>query len=219
MKRKIFLSIIVFFLLFAGFGAWKLFGPSVKAPTDKFFYIKTGESFMEMKEELLKTNIVSSAYWFDKAVFLFRFKTARAGKYLVKEGMSLYQLIQMLKSGNQTEVNLVIIKLRVKEDLARKFSKLFEFDSLQAIQFLSNNDSLKQFGLDTNTLLAAVIPDTYTYYWNTTPKKVFRKLVVEWEKFWTDERKSKASNLNLTPIQVSTLASIIDEERDRKSVV
>ena len=141
-----------------------------------------------------------------------KFNTARAGKYELKEGMSLYELIRMLKSGKQTPVNLVITKLRLKADLARRMARIFEFDSTQAMQFFTNVDSLKKYELDSNTLMASVLPDTYTYFWNSTPKKVFQKLYDEWQKFWNEERKSKASELGLTPIQVSSLASIIDEE-------
>ena len=32
------------------------------------------------------------------------------------------------------------------------------------------------------------------------------------DNFWTDERKHKAANLHLSPVEVSTLASIVDEE-------
>ena len=212
MKRKIFLSVLAVIILFFGFTAWKIFGPTVKSPAEKFFYIKTGSSFITMKEELLNERIVHSSFWFDKVASLLRFKLVRAGKYLIKDGMSLYQLIHTLKSGKQTEVNLVITKSRIKEDLARKFGKLFEFDSIQAMQFLNNNDSLKEFDLDTNTMMAAVLPDTYSYYWNSTPKRVFQKLFQQWQKFWSQERKLKATSIGLSPVQVTTLASIVDEE-------
>jgi len=212
MKRKLILSIILAFLFLAGFSFWKIVGPSISAPADKFFYIKTGESYQTMREDVLTNGIVQSGFWFDKVASLLKFKNVKAGKYLVKDGMSLFRFIQMLKYGKQTEVNLVITKSRLKEDLARKFGKFFEFDSIQAIQFLNNNDSLKQFDADTTTIIALVLPDTYNYYWNTTPKKVVQKLFMAYQKFWNAERKLKADNLNLTPVQVSVLASIIDEE-------
>jgi UPF0755 protein len=126
--------------------------------------------------------------------------------------MSLFELVRMLKNGRQTPVSLVITKFRLKEDFARKLGQLFEFDSLTAIRYLTSNDSLKNFGLDTNTVMTAVIPDTYTFFWNTTPKKVFQKLYYHREKFWNEERKKKAAAIQLTPVQVSVLASIVDEE-------
>jgi UPF0755 protein len=56
------------------------------------------------------------------------------------------------------------------------------------------------------------LPNTYQMYWNTTAKSFFERMNKEYEKFWTPERKQKAAELNLTPIQVSILASIVDAE-------
>jgi UPF0755 protein len=56
------------------------------------------------------------------------------------------------------------------------------------------------------------IPNTYELYWNISPNEFFEKMQKEYVKFWTDERKSKAAKLNLTPIEVSILASIVDSE-------
>jgi UPF0755 protein len=109
-------------------------------------------------------------------------------------------------------LNFVITKLRTREDLARKAGNAFEFDSLQMIKFLNNADSLKKFRFDTNTVMAAVLPYTYTLNWNSTPGKLFQKLFTAYNIFWTAERKAKAESLHLSPIGVSTLASIVDEE-------
>jgi UPF0755 protein len=145
------------------------------------------------------------------------FKTVKAGKYEIKKGMSLFELVRVLKNGRQTPVKLVITKYRLKEDFAKKLGQQFEFDSLAAMQFLTNNDSLKTFGLDSNTVMAAVMPDTYSFYWNSDPKKVYQKLFEHWQKYWTDERKKKANAIQLDPVRVSILASIVDEEVNLKS--
>lgn len=211
---KIFLLIIFIVGLFA---AWKVFGPSVSAPQDKFLYIRTGSSFSEMRDELIARNIISSAKWFDWVSSTMGFTTAQAGKYEIKKGMSLFGLIRVLKNGRQTPVKLVITKFRLKEDFARKLGQQFEFDSTTAMKFLTNNDSLKVYGLDSNTVMAAVMPDTYSFYWNSDPQKVYEKLFEHWQKYWTDERKKKANAIQLSPVQVSILASIVDEEVNLKS--
>ena len=131
--------------------------------------------------------------------------------------MSLFQLIRVLKNGRQTPVKLVITKFRLKEDFAKKLGQQFEFDSTAAVKFLTNNDSLKSYGLDTSTVMAAVMPDTYSFYWNSEPQKVYEKLFEHWQKFWTADRKKKANAIQLSPVQVSILASIVDEEVNLKS--
>src|SRR5688572_5332226 len=216
MKKTLRFALILVLALIL-FSAWKVFGPSVAAPQDKFLYIKTGETFDGMRAELVSKKIISSPRWFDWVSSAMSFNTAKAGKYEIKKSMSLFELIRMLRNGSQTPVKLTITKIRLKEDLARKMGQLFEFDSTAAINFLTNNDSLKTFGLDSNTVMAAVMPDTYSFFWNSEPKKVYEKLFEHWKKYWNDERKKKAEAIRLNPVEVSILASIIDEESNNKS--
>ena len=215
--KKTFRFGLILVLILVLFAAWKVFGPSVNAPEEKFLYIKTGQTFSQVKDELVSKKIISSSQWFDWISGAMKFNMVKAGKYEVKENMSLFELVRMLKNGRQTPVKLVITKLRLKEDLARKLGQQFEFDSLAAIQFLTNNDSLKTFGVDSNTVMAVVMPDTYSFYWNSDPKMVYQKLYDHWKKFWNEERTKKANNIQLDPIGVSTLASIVDEEVNLKS--
>lgn len=214
MKRKGYFGIIFLLLvLVVGYFAWILFGPTVNEPKGKYFYIHTGSSYQSVKDSLVDNDVISGTFWFDKiAGYLNYDKKIKPGKYKVTEGMSLVNLVRMLRSGNQSAVNLVITKLRTKEDLARKLSNSFEADSITVINFLNNNDSLSKYDLDTNTVMTAVIPNTYTLYWNNTSSTVFKKLYNEQEKFWTDKRRSQAAALNLTEKQVYTLASIVEEE-------
>jgi peptidoglycan lytic transglycosylase G len=212
--KKIILIILSLIILTAAFSAWKIFGPALSTTHGKYFYVRTGEIFQGVKDSLTRQQFISSTFWFDKISRLIGYNESnvKPGKYKINDGMSLFNFIRMLKNGRQTPVNLVITKLRTKEDFAKKAGSLFECDSLQVIQFLNNPDSLRQFDLDTATVMTAVIPDTYTYFWNTTPKKVFLKLHEYAEKFWTEERRKKAADHGLSTSQAYTLASIIEEE-------
>ncbi len=216
MKKTIRL-VLILVLVAILFAAWKVFGPSVSVPEGKYLYVRTGSTFVEMRDELVDKNIISSPRLFNWIAGAMKFNTAKAGKYEIKKGTSVFELVRMLKNGRQTPVRLVITKLRLKEDFARKLGQTFEFDSLAAIQFLTNNNSLKEFELDSNTVMTAVMPDTYSYFWNTSPEKVFQKLHEHWEKYWNEQRKKEATTIGLTPIQVSILASIVDEETNSAS--
>lgn len=214
MKRKGYIGIIfLLMIVLVGYFGWTLFGPTVNEPKGKYLYIYTRSSYQTVKDSLVEKGIISGTFWFDKvAAYLNYDKKVKPGKYKITEGMSLIGLVRMLRSGNQSPVNLVITKLRTKEDLARKLSNSFEADSNTVIEFLNNNDSLRKYDLDTNTVRTAVIPNTYTLKWNNTPSTVFKKLYNEQEKFWTKKRKEQAAALNLTEKQVYTLASIVEEE-------
>jgi UPF0755 protein len=212
MKKKIIFTVILLTLVIAGFLGWKFFGPAVSTSQGEYLFIRTGADFADVKNELLVKKFIQNGEWFERASQIFRYKKIRAGRYKLQNGMSFYKLVQVLKEGKQAPVNFVITKMRTKEDLAKRMGNIFEFDSLQAIRFLENNDSLKKLGLDTNTLLTAVIPNTYSFLWNSTPDKVFKRLYSESQKFWTPLRRQKADSLGLTPQQVYILASIVDEE-------
>jgi UPF0755 protein len=136
----------------------------------------------------------------------------KPGKYEIEKGSSLLSIVRKLRNGQQTPVNLVITKLRTKEDLAKSIGKKFECDSAQMMEFLNNADSLKDYNATPETAMWNVLPDTYTFLWNTTPQKIYAKLATESKKFWTDERKAKATALGLSAPQAYTLASIIEEE-------
>ena len=61
------------------------------------------------------------------------------------------------------------------------------------------------------------MPYTYNIKWNTSPDKVFQQFYTAYEKFWTAERKVKADSLHLSPLQVISLASIVEEETNKKA--
>jgi UPF0755 protein len=84
------------------------------------------------------------------------------------------------------------------------------------IRFMTSPDSLKEFGLDSNTVMTAVFPNTYTYRWNSTPSTIFSKLYTEYKKIWTPDRKQLAQQHGLTPATSYILASIIEEETNIK---
>ncbi|HSN09547.1 MAG TPA: endolytic transglycosylase MltG, partial [Hanamia sp.] len=116
--RKIILYIILIIGLIFAYCAWNIFGPSVHNPKKKFLYIKTGSIYRDVKDSLLKNNLITNNFWFDQVAKYADYpQKVKAGKYKVTDGMSLYHLIKMLGRGNQVPVNLVITKLRTKEDL------------------------------------------------------------------------------------------------------
>jgi peptidoglycan lytic transglycosylase G len=212
MKKKILLSAFGFVLLLAGFCAWKLFGPAISIKQDSYLYIKTGSSFADVQGELTSNKFIGSPTWFKIAARVIGYKNIKPGRYKLTDGMNITGLVRLLKNGRQTPVNFVITKIRTKESLAVKIAREFECDSLRVINFLDNSDSLNPYHLDTNTVMAAVMPLTYEIKWNSTPSGIFRQFYTAYKNFWNADRKQKADSLHLAPVEVSALASIIDEE-------
>lgn len=218
MKKKIILGVLAVIIAVSGFIGLKLFRPAVSNKQENYFYIKTGEVLITVKENLVTKKFISGKD-FDFVAKILKYKNPKAGRYKLNDGISLYKLIKLLRSGNQAEVKMVINKERTKELFAGKIGKKYdvECDSLQMIHFLINNDSLKKYGVDSNTALSIVMPYTYNLKWNSTPDKIFQQFYIAYQKFWTAERKAKADSLHLTPLQVISLASIVEEETNKKA--
>lgn len=86
-------------------------------------------------------------------------------------------------------------------------------DSLTIEKALTDNAECTKFGYDTATVAAMFIPNTYDIYWDTNVDNLLKRIKKENDSFWDqEERKEKAKSLNLSPVQVATLASIVDEE-------
>jgi UPF0755 protein len=140
----------------------------------------------------------------------------KAGKFEIHQGMNLLDILKMLRNGRQVPVNLVITKLRTREDLASMVGRKFECDSAAFMRFLNNTDTLSTYGLDTNTVMTLVFPNTYTYYWNTTPSRIFKKMDAAEQTFWTPARLQQAEAHHLNRVTAYILASIVEEETSRK---
>ena len=218
MKKKIIFGILLILLAVGGFLSYKLFTPAVHNKDNAYFYIKEGDDVASVKENLVYQQFIGGS-GFDLAAKLLKFKKVKPGRYKLKDGMSIYQLIKLLRSGQASPVKVVIIKERTKEAFAGKFGNRFDvsFDSLAMISFLNNTDSLSKYGVDTNTVMAVVMPYTFEVNWNSTPDKVFKQFYTSFKSFWNEERKTKADSLHLTPLQVITLASIVEEETLKKA--
>lgn len=218
--KKLIVIVLIILVVGAGVAAWLFLGQATGFPSSKeFLYIRSNAATKDaVLDSLNKSKVITNNTTFNwLANRMNLWKNIKPGKYEIKKGTSLLSIVRMLHNGRQSPVNLVITKLRTKEDLARLIGNKFETDSLQIISYLNNNDSLQKFGVDTTLAMTIILPDTYTYFWTATPQTIFKKLYDESKSFWTDERKKKAAMLGLTPQQAYTLASIVEEETTNNS--
>ncbi len=134
------------------------------------------------------------------------------GRYQIKNGMSNNELIDLLRSGIQTPLNLTFNNTRTLEDFAGKIAAQIEADSISILSLLKDESKMQQYGFAPHTIIGMFIPNTYQVYWNIDAEKFIDKMHNEYVKYWNDERLQKAKNIGLSPIEISTLASIVDEE-------
>lgn len=214
--RKFIVALVVIIIIALGctcvFYYMRYYGPNV---TDKeeFLYIRTGSTFADVLKTVQDKGIVKDVTTFEWAANNMDYAgRIKPGRYRLHEGMSNRKLINMLASGEQDPVTLSFNNIRLEKQFAAFVAKKIEPDSASIMRLLDSASFLQQYGLNKDDAYVIFLPDTYQLYWNTTPEKFFKKMYGSYERFWTPERKQKAAALNLTPPQVSILASIVDAE-------
>ena len=216
-KKRSYKGIIILILLIGvivlifGRNYLYLSKPIVKTADGKdvSFYIPTGSDYQYVKDELASLNVLKSNGAFDRLAKKTHYnEKVHPGRYILTDGMTNQQLINMLRMGHQTPVKVVFNNMRTVEQLAGRISEQIEADSLSIINEINNNPDV-----DATTF----IPNTYEFYWNTDADDFIAKMVAEHNRFWNETRLAKAKEKKLTPRQVSILASIIDKETTKTS--
>jgi UPF0755 protein len=216
MKRVVFIisSAILLALLAVAVPAWViLLKPNVKSNSSVRLYIHTGSEYKEVIDSLTTKGVFLNSKSFLLASRFKHYEThIRPGSYVLKRGMGNNAIINILRSGRQTPVKVTFNNVRTISDLAAKVGRQIEADSAQIYVFLSNPLNYKDDGFTRENIMSVFIPDTYEFYWNITAENFYRRMLREFNSYWTPAKVEKAKELNLTPVDVSILASIVDDE-------
>lgn len=217
LAKKIFLVAVFIFVSFSFYFYQVFFAPNVgKDITARHVYIYTGTTFSELREQFIREKVIDEVISFSFVSKLMGYQeNVKAGKYVVERGMTNIDLIRRLRNGSQTSLKVTFNNVRLKKDLADKLCGKLECRSDSFLTLLNNNRFLSEYGFDSLTVPGMFIPNTYDFFWNTDGKALFERMKKEYDAFWTDERLKKAAALELTPMQVSILASIVEEEQKR----
>lgn len=134
------------------------------------------------------------------------------GAYRFSQSDNCLTVYRRLKSGAQTPVNLTLPSVRTVGKLLKTVSHQLMTDSSNLARLLMDSTYCAQIGYSTETLPCLFIPNTYEVYWTMTPEAFIKRMQKEHDRFWNEERKAKAQSIGLTPEEVATLASIVEEE-------
>lgn len=193
----------------------RILRPNASTGSEKFTYIRipTGSDYPDVMNILLSEGILKDSATFNWVAQKKNYPShIKPGHYRISQSMNNNEIVNMLRSGNQEPVNLIINSTRTLEKLASVVSSQIEADSAEIVKLLRDPQYLGKFDLTPETASGIIIPNTYQFYWNTDADRFIRRMKMEYDKFWNDTRSKKAEQIGLTPMEVITLASIVDEE-------
>ncbi len=179
----------------------------------EIIYIPTGSGFEFVVNELEEKGIVESPKSF---LWVARKKeydeNVKPGRYKIRNGLSNNDLVNMLRAGNQDPVMVVFNNVRSLNHVAGKVARYFETDSSNFANYFSDTSLAAKYGFDEANFTSMFIPETYEFFWTTSPEEFTERMKREYELFWKGERDRKAEKLEMSRAEVVTLASIVEEE-------
>ena len=214
--KKILLIIIIAMgiALYFGYGYYtKIKNPNTVKKG--YIYVKTNAKFTDLIQEIspfLKE--VESFKWVST---IKKFTKPKAGKYVIKKGMSNNELVNMLRIGRQIPVKLAFNNQHTLEKFAGRIANQIETDSTALLHSFTEKQFLKKNNFTEQQILGMFIPNSYQFKWNTSANQFRDKMLKEYHKFWNNKRLEKAKKQNLTAIEVTSLASIVHKETAKSS--
>lgn len=139
-------------------------------------------------------------------------ESIHTGRYAINPDESVITVFRKLRSGQQSSMRLTIPEVRTMDRLAAFLGHRLMMDSAAVADVLLSEDGCQHYGYDTATIASLFVPNTYEVYWNTSVENFMERMQKEHDHFWSGERQEKAARKQLTPEEVCTLASIVDEE-------
>lgn len=208
------ISACVFIIvLFAATCYYFCFSKAFSITETTYLYIRPGDSFKTVCQQLEKKTHPNTMHGFKLLASFYKYNQhIRSGRYAVNPNDNMFHLIRRLSTGQQNPVNLIIPSVRTIDKLAASVSSRLMLDSATIVKALTDSVRCKQLGYTPQTIPCMFIPNTYQVYWDMSIDEFLSRMQKEYQRFWNNERKEKAKKIGLTPEEVSTLASIVDEE-------
>ena len=212
--RKVLLPVLIILLLIGGYLAFEGYKRWLMPNT-----VKTGKLFIPTNATY--TQVLDSLKPFLKDVTTFNWlarqkkydNRIKPGRYSIGKNENNSTLINRLRSGAQDEISIRIGNYSSIYELAGKMGSLLEPDSASIVEAIVSADFAQ--GHDTAALVAFFFPNTYNFHWNTSGKAFVMRMKTQYDKYWTGARIQDAMDKKMTPLEVSTLASIVQLESSK----
>lgn len=190
----------------------KIYSSNINKPSS-YLYIPTGSAFDDVINIIKRDSLLIDLDSFKWLALKKNYPNhVYPGRYKLDSLMNNDKLIDKLRSGYQDPVKVIFNSIRTREQLAGRVSNQIEADSVSLVKLFYNDSLIENYGLKPETFTCIFLPNTYEFWWNTSAESFVDRMHKEYLRFWNNDRKAKAEKLNLTPEEVTTLASIVDEE-------
>jgi len=220
--KKIFITVSLLMFALLAFLAVIFFFPNTQNKKPQTVYIHQNTSYQQLLNSLDEKEVLKSEFTFSVASKLLLYKDVRSGKYVFYPFENNFNMILALRKGQHYPVKFTFNNVRTKEKFVERVGDRFLFSPEDLYAVLNDSVFLAKYNLTPENVLAVLVPDSYEFYFDITAEEFFDLMYGYYGNFWNEERIKTAKTIGLSPIQVVTLASIVEEENhhaEEKSII
>jgi UPF0755 protein len=225
MKRLRIAFVLLLLLLsgIAGFAYWmysELRTPVAHSKANEYIEIPRGSSPAEIVDKLNSAGVIGRS-WPVLAYLRFYDPKARlkAGEYRFPSPISPLGVIRKLEEGEQRLSRFTIIEGWTRWDIAGAMARLPELKlptTAAALSLMDDTSLVQDLDTQAPNLEGYLYPDTYSFPPNVTAQTMIAGMVKRFQQEWKPEWTLRARELNMTPREIVTLASLIETEAKLK---
>ena len=176
-----------------------------------YIYIDRDDDVDSVYHKIIEVGKPKQMHGFESLV-RYQGYNVKTGRYAIKPTDNMRYLHRRLSMGYQTPIKLTVGSVRTLDRIARNTARQLMVDSCEIANILNDTAYISKLGFTPETLPALFIPNTYEVYWNMSAEDFTQRMLKEHKAFWNEKRLKQAEAIGLTPIEVATLASIVEEE-------
>lgn len=219
-------TVTTFIILIAiGIGAYiaytKFFGAKVKLNKNyTFVYVETGSDLEDVTDALSSEKVITDPEAFKWLAGKMELdQNVHPGKYRITNGMSLRQIVNLIKYGKEEKVKLNYnSQIHNLDEFVSYTAEKLEMNESEIEEYLSDDKKLEDnFGLDPDNCFALIVPGTYEVSWAVTTDDLFGLLRKEFKEIWNTDRLARAKKTGFSVPEIITLASIVQSESGIRS--
>ena len=217
-KSGFLISLVMLILLaFASMYVYRKFfkGIDLKDKNYTYIYIEREDTFEDVLGNINSENSIENLKafeWLAKEMELEN--NIHPGKYRITDGMTMRQIINLIKYNKQEKVKLTYnSQIHNLEEFVEYTDEKLELSASELEDVLSDEKKLNDlFNLDPDNSFGLIVPGIYEVSWAISTDELFKILKDRYSKLWTSARVTQAKRLGFKTSEISTIASIVQSE-------
>ena len=175
--------------------------------------IPKGVTLSQIGNILKEESIISNKRTFTMAVkSLGHEKNIPAGRYVLHNALNNRAIINQLVYGVPSLKSITVLEGWTIYQIANELEKKLKISKKTFLRLCNDQRVIKLFNLEGNSLEGYLFPDTYTFAEGVDPYLVLTRMVNEFINNITKSMEVQAQEMNMSLLEVITLASIIEGE-------